>query len=211
MKRFRLGATLIELLVYCSLLLLLLGAVYGTFSLSRRYYASVQAATESQQEAMKAMLSLGEELSQAAGDTLVDGVSLAGPEGVRFLSARTEGGLFAHDPGSGDLLWQRWVCIHRDTGTREVLVTEVPLPSPTTQIPDPGFRPTVADIAGSPGFARRSVARHIEELSFPAAAAGNFGVRLRSRVDAGWFPSGLTGPGDHSTQVTLWSEIPIRH
>lgn len=137
MRRKR-GATLVELMVYTSLLGLLLGSIYAVFAASMRYFRVAQAATELQADAQKTVLNLVADLSDSNASSIKIG---SNPTGIIFISPRNQYGDFSYDSG-GDLYWQKWVCYYRESTTNKLIRKEMYLPAnvnppgtPSTSIP----------------------------------------------------------------------------
>ena len=200
--------TLVEILVYSLLLLMILAGIYGAFSLSRDYFSVVRTSTEVNQEAMKALLGLERELSNAAPKTIA---TSSNPPGVRFLSALpTDNKPFAHDE-HGKLLWQRWMVIYLDQKGQLALKSQDIAPSAT--LPAQASWPDVSTLAGNSAIAARVLARNVVELAFPAAPPELFRVTVRSRMEEARFPSGRSVTFDQKStyETTFQGEIPLRN
>jgi type II secretory pathway component PulJ len=206
MKRSK-GTTLIELLIYCVLLLLILGAVYASYSIARDYYAAAQLETEAQQAAMDASLAVSRELAHAAEGSITLSDS---PPAILFLSARTDPGPFQHDPTTGALLWQRWVCIYLDTNTNELKKLDLLLSNPVPDIPSPS--PTIQTVLSDASLDEQTLAHHITEFSRGITAGPSVLFQVRSSLDATRMASGqsVTTNQDATTQIVLATEVPIR-
>ena len=200
--------TLVEVLVSSLLLLMILVAVYGSFTLSRDYFASVRACSQTNQEAMKGVLGLERLLSHAEPTTIE--VSLQ-PQGVRFLSALSkEGENFAHAP-DGKLLWQSWVAVYRNQENQLVVKSQPIIAS--AALPAQGSWPSLSTLAGDQSLSARVLARDIVDLAFPAAPPDLFRVAVTARLEENRFPSGrpskqLTKP---IYETTFQGEITLRN
>lgn len=207
MRHSRKAATLIELLIYSVLLLLLVGAILASFQIARNYYTAVQIETEAQQAALKANLSVTQELAHAAGSSITVSTT---PPAVLFLSAKTDQGPFQHDETTGELLWQRWVCIYLDKASQELKYAEQLLAEPVTEIPDPP--PAVATLVNDTALAKRVLAHDVSDFVPNVTTSSTVSVEVTSSLAANRMPSGQsTVKGqDTTTQIILKTEVPIR-
>ncbi|MBI3924639.1 MAG: hypothetical protein HY319_03790 [Armatimonadetes bacterium] len=162
------GSTLIELLIYSSLSLILLAGLYATSELSYRYYAAGESATGAQQETLKGATGIADALRGAAAETVTIQTE---PPALRFLSSGSADQiLFDHNAGA-ELMWKRWACIYLDEDTRELVLKQVDLSASSPEIP--ADAPALATMIADGSLESRILARHIDELSFLAAAADN--------------------------------------
>lgn len=144
-----------EVLVYSSLFLVILGVIYAVLHLSLRYYQYSRDAIETQEEAMKGINRLAGELKNAAEVSVkVDSI------GVAFLSAETDTGVFEHE--SGDVVWRKIVGYYTDNNT--LIRKEKGLSSPTTD-PTSVAMPTPTDIKNDASYSSRVVARGVTTLT----------------------------------------------
>lgn len=163
----RRGVTLPELLVYSVVVVLLLGAVYAAFQLSWRHYQAGRAASEAQQEALKAASAVSRALNGGLKTSLL---LQADPPALRFLSADRE-----HEPfevnDNGEIVWQRWVCLYYDQAAQELVLKERDLSPASSTVPDPG--PTVAELINDDSLSERVLARGVTAASFASTLAAN--------------------------------------
>lgn len=201
------GTTLVELLIYSVLLILILGAIYASYGIARDYYSAAQIETQAQQAALDASLSVSQELNQACGKALI---SSDAPSALLFLSAKTDSGLFEHDTATGDLLWQRWVCIFLDTQSNQLLCVEEKLTPPTATPPE--TVPSVESMIQNTALPRRVLARDISEFSHQITGSSTVLFGVRSTMEPTRMPSGQSMPAgsNNTTEMILSTEVPIR-
>lgn len=206
-KTSRLGTTLVELLIYSVLLILILGAIYASYGIARDYYSAAQVETQTQQAALDAGLSVSQELNQACAKALVSSDT---PSALLFLSAKTDSGLFEHDATTGELLWQRWVCIYLDTQNNQLLCVESKLVPSTTTPPE--TIPTVDSLIQNTALPRRVLARDISEFSHQITGSSTVIFGVRSTTVPIRMPSGQSMPAgsNNATEMILSTEVPIR-
>jgi hypothetical protein len=206
MRKWR-GVTFVELLIYCVLLLLIIAAVYASFSIARDYYAAAQIETEAQQAAIDASLGVSQELAHAARNSIVLSES---PAGVVFLSAKTDQGPFLHDQTTGALLWQRWVCIYLDTGTHELKRVERLLSAPVADIP--GTTPTAGELLSDNTLGHYVLGRNVTEFTRGITVDSTVWFQVRSSLTPSRMASGQAQRAgeDATTQIVLATEVPIR-
>lgn len=163
------GFTLVETMIYSSLLLILLGGISTVLGLGSRYYREVQALAEVQREAAAGGAALRMEIAETRGPSLTVGLA---PAGLVLLSPRPDSGPWVHD-SSGSLLWQRWVCFYLESrgGVSTLVRKEKKLAAPTAVPPEPVWTTALfRDSAVLPGHV---VARNVTGLQ----------VTVGSRVD----------------------------
>jgi len=131
--------TLVELLVYTSLVGLPLACIYAVFAASMRYFRVAQAATELQADAQKTVVHLVSDLADSRISTVKVGTN---PTGVIVLSPRDQFGSYVYYDFDGDLYWQKWVCYYLETSNSTLVRKELYLPNtvnppgtPATSLP----------------------------------------------------------------------------
>jgi hypothetical protein len=133
------GLTLIEMMIYMTLVTLILGSSMIIMMMANRFFHSTLDNNAVQREAQTAMLKISRELEEGKRGKVV--LSASGePKGVIFLSARTNDGDFAYDyTGDGLLFWQKWVCFYVDEDAKshtKLYRAESALGTPETDPPD---------------------------------------------------------------------------
>lgn len=166
MRRHR-GFTLPELLIYAVVVILLLAAVYAAFHLSWRYYQAGEAASEAQQEALKATSRVSRTLNAGLKTSLL---LQNDPPALRFLSAEREHQPFEVDD-AGQIVWQRWVCLYYDQTAQQLVLKERELSPASATVPNPG--PTIAELVNDNSLPKTIVARGVTATSFGSIPAAN--------------------------------------
>lgn len=199
------GVTLIEVLIYSVILLLILAAVHASYQIAKDYYIAAQVETEAQQAALDASLGVARELAHAAGDTIVLTES---PPAITFLSAKTDAGPFLHHETTGELLWHRWHCIYLDTNDNRLVLLEIELAEPSSEIPETA--PTVAEFLANGSLEEYILGRDIIEFSHQITARNTLWFQVRSSIKPNRVASGHTASEDATTEIVLATEVPIR-
>lgn len=149
------GATLIEVLISAALFLFVLGIIYASLQMGLQAYRRTERFATIQQQAMRGIRNLAEDLANAPRDA----VSLA-PGSAIMLSARGGNGAIAFD-ATGHTLWQGWVTYRLVNGG--LVRRETPI-TPTTELPSPV--PTLTAILAMPAAEERVVAHDVTALDF---------------------------------------------
>lgn len=159
----RRGLTLLEMLIYASLLLFILAMVYSSLVMGVRAYRSTENLADVQQKALTAMRTIVEEAASSPATSLrVEAAAFL------FLSARDAAGRI-HYAADGRALWQKWVLFYFDPTTSTVYRKELALvPSANP----PGVVPSVATLRDNPALAPLRVATRISDLHFTPPGAG---------------------------------------
>lgn len=151
------GFSLIEVMVYLTLVILILGSSMVIMLMANRFFASTLDNNAVQREAQTTMLQISRELEESkTGKVILSGAD--DPKGVIFLSPRNDKGDFQYDyTGDGLLFWQKWVCYYvKEEGNKKKLYrAEKPLGTPTVDPPD-----TVDTTADFVGLDREEVIAH---------------------------------------------------
>jgi len=137
-RRYK-GFSLIEVTVYLTLLILIMGGAMAIMLLANCFFGSTLDNNAVQRDAQATMMRLSRELEESKEDQVLfseDGE----PKGVIFISPRDEAGEFEYDfSGEGRLMWQKWICyfVEENGGKLKLLRTETPImpttePTPTT-------------------------------------------------------------------------------
>lgn len=161
------GFTLVEVSIYGTLLLVVLGMSYAVLAMSLRYYQTLDNQAQLQQAGLVASTSLVDDLSGTAQAS----VRTEG-NGLVFLSARGVGGQVFYDE-AGDLLWLKFVCYYRD-GQR--LMRRERSITPTVTVP--ATIPTVASFASDGSLPTRLVAADVTGLSVTPGSSVLLGLTL---------------------------------
>jgi len=174
---------LLEVMIYASLLLFVLGVVYSSLVMGVRAYRRTENLADLQQKALVAVRTIVEEsASSPAAAVRVE------PAAFVCLSARDPSGRIQYAP-DGRAVWRKWVLYYRDPGTGNVLRKELPI-TPTAD--PPGTVPTVAALRDNPALSPLRIASRISDLRFTpgsgvkvdatASDAGDASVQLTGRV-----------------------------
>jgi type II secretory pathway pseudopilin PulG len=178
----RRGFSIAEMLVYMAVLSVFTSAVYGVFGLSGRFYRASEARSDSLQEALRAASSVNRLLAGGATNTLqVDPASSA----MMFLSSQpVGGGSFRVNTTTGDLRWQKWVCIYLNRSQKRLMTSFQEI----APVNNAELKPTV--IPASPGFApllgsasRRLLARNISDLQLSLVDARTVRYEITTSVE----------------------------
>lgn len=183
----RRGATLVEVLISGALFLFVLGTIYGSLQMGLDAYQRTERFATLQQQAMRGMRNVGEDLAGAPRDA----VRLA-PGSAILLSARGADGVVRFD-GTGRALWQGWVSYRLQGGG---LVRRETAIAPTPDVPSPV--PSLAAILGMPVQEERVVAHDVTALDFQLGTSAE--VRLTASQ----------GDPDELTTVTLLDRVYFR-
>ena len=178
----RTGMTLIEVVIYISVLGLLLAGVYGTVITGFRYLRLAQAQETANQQASTALSQICQELENSSQTGYVIG-GTPGDQHVIFLS------LSAPQPADPDDLsfstgsqpdWQKWVCFYKNS-SNQLVRTELatgtgPDPVPSNHTP-PNFTADILPLTGQP------VAQNIFKLDFDDTNIPRVEVVVETRVE----------------------------
>lgn len=190
----RRGTTVIELLVACVLLMFLMGCLYGLLVTGLHYFQQARAYQDVQQQSLVGLRSVMAELQDSRPGSWSYG-TVPVPHLI-FLSASLENtiGPIQHDPGSGDVQWQKFVCfrLFENKLERTELVT-----TPTTNPPAlPAYASFTFAGAGSRTVAHDIQAFFVELGDTPYSVF----VEVTSRVATG------SGPNKY-TELKLRSQV----
>lgn len=121
--------TLPELLVYIGVLSVFVTALYAVVILTIRHFRLSDARNDSTASNLQAVMRINGQLKNGANGSLQ---MQANPPAFLFLSAEPEGTQVYQVNADGQLLWQKWVCIHYDAQTMRLVKNTLPItPSPT--------------------------------------------------------------------------------
>lgn len=109
----RRGTTVLELLIYSTILGLVMTGIYSVLIAGMRYFHTADTSVELQSNAMDALANISQQLAEGNGASCSIGTS---PAGIVFGSPRDANGNFQFN-SSGSLLWQKYVCFYIDTVT----------------------------------------------------------------------------------------------
>jgi type II secretory pathway pseudopilin PulG len=153
------GFTIIELMVYCSLSLIVLAAIFGTLVYSLKFYRAIDTLINLQRTSVTSLAMVTRDLIATKGTELVvdpDG------KGIMFPSYKDNNGKYKFD-SDGNTMWQKWICYYVDD--KNNFIKKETAISPVT-----GSPPKPSGINNVEGFinatiARRVVARNIDKFS----------------------------------------------
>lgn len=118
------GTTLVEIMIYMSLVTMVFMAIYGVFMAGRRYFEIARASIEVQQAANTIGYRLTRDLMETDAATVrffPNSASSSAPAGVVFLSARKpvtgapDDNTFVYDQTYGVPMWQKYLGYYLDT------------------------------------------------------------------------------------------------
>lgn len=180
--RKRRGFTIAEMLVYMAVLSMFTSAIYSVFGLSGRFYRVSEARSDSLQEGLRAASSVNRLLAGGASNTLQ--VEPASPAMMFLSSQPVGGGSFRVNTTTGDLRWQKWVCIYLNRSEKRLMTSFQEL----APINSPDLKPTV--IPATPGFPallassnRRLLARNISDLQLTLVDARTIRYEITTAVE----------------------------
>jgi Prokaryotic N-terminal methylation motif len=188
MKSRRRGATLVELAIYMTILVLLMAAVYSFLRVGIAYVRQGEAFQTAHQQAQIAVAKFVFELENSrvecveAGNSPVDFLIFPSPDGPQ----PQQRGAWTLS-SANRLQWKKWVCLHLDGTSHEFRRTElVQAPLPTDNPPtlgQTGF-PAWDDFDGLPFDV---LARNIEAVTFgvtpPAGGNGTVTISVLARTN----------------------------
>jgi hypothetical protein len=204
-KSYRRGFSLIELTIYSSLLLFLMGSVYFVLVTGLHYFRLGDVFKETQGQAILAMRKMRNEIANTtpAAISLVE----ATPEdNMVFLSPdelypnQTD---FWTYNGFQELEWKKWVCFYHDSTNQELIRAELTEPTAPASIPQQLTPLPLGGFTIATGEGRRVLAREVSQLEF---------VREIDRVHITVTISSSTGSGPNEvTEVTLPSLVRMKN
>ena len=110
------GFTLVEIMVYMTLLVLILGSSMVVMLMANRFFKSTLDNNAVQREAQTTMLRLSRELEESKRGLVKLNTENETP-GVVFISPRNDKGEYVYDySGDGELFWQKWACYYVGPG-----------------------------------------------------------------------------------------------
>lgn len=171
MKR-RSAFTLAELLVYIGVLSVFTTALYAVVNLSIRHMRISEARGDTSQHNLQAMMRVNQVLKGGANGTLQ---VQANPPALMLLSAAPPSGTNYEVDGSGQLLWQQWVCVRFDAASQRILCSQLVI-TPTPTIPT---APSFVTMAALPP---RVLGRQITALEFTLVDARTVSYSVTSSV-----------------------------
>lgn len=178
----RRGFSLIEMCVYSSLLLMLLGGLYLFVSNGARYLRLGVAFQDAQSEALVAMRRLTEELAtsteiaRSPGAPLdSDHIIFLSPDGPPLSGETPAAGdpEWFHDPTDLSLAYRRWVCYYWNSTTLELVRAQQDVGATPVTTDPPPTAPSLASFQALPG---RVVARGISDPELAALGLPPFRV-----------------------------------
>lgn len=156
--------TLIEVAVYSSILLLLLGGVFMVVEGGMRYFRLASAHETVNQQAVIALSRVRAELANASQSSVV--IDTSPQNYILFLSpfgleSSTDPADQIYEYQDNQLIWKKWVCFYRDSSERLV---RAELDTPDENNPS---TPPIPDFAGEIlPLPTRTVAHNVEAVSF---------------------------------------------
>lgn len=106
------GFTLLEIMVYSVISLLALTSIYSVLIICLRFFNSTDASSELQQNAMRVLVKLTNEVAESDSATVTTSTN---PPGISFASPRdTLGRINVQSDG---LYWQSFICYYVDSST----------------------------------------------------------------------------------------------
>jgi Tfp pilus assembly protein PilW len=167
------GFTLIEILIYCSLFMFVMSAVFGVLLGSLRYFKTIDTLISLQKSVVISLSMVTRDLTATKG-TLIN--TSSNPQGVMFPSYKSIDGKYTFD-NDGQTKWQKWVCYYTDQN-KNLVRKEVAISPVSGTPPKPSGLSSVSSFANSsqPG---RQVARNIEKFSVSLnSTTGNYEINI---------------------------------
>ena len=190
------AATLIELAVYSSLLLVLLAGTYTVVEGGARYLRLAEAGETASQQAIQAISKVSFELEQASQISLE--VDSAPQEHLTFMSPLPVDGVAPGPPfdaGGTNMHYRKWVSVFQDAN--QLVKVENGFPSPG--VVDPAAQPIpdfTAQVLTWPR--RRPLANHILSVTFTEPSPAVVRIDLTTSV--------ITGT-NKATEIQLASSV----
>ncbi|MGE0494785.1 MAG: hypothetical protein AB7S38_36580 [Vulcanimicrobiota bacterium] len=177
--------SLLELVVYASLLLLLLGGVTMVVVGGVRYLQTGSAYQTAQNESLIAMRKLVEDLGRSTAQFRRPASPLSDSDHIIFLSPEPPAGGSDWTYNNDELQYHFWICYYWDMGQRELVRARLPVggtPITRSTIPVP-TAPPLANFRPPANNDVRVIARGITDFAInDGATAQQLAVRLSSSV-----------------------------
>jgi hypothetical protein len=175
MRRFRRGATLIELLIASGALMVLLGLIYQMMVAAQRYKENCDSKVALQEEVMKALSSISRELVESNRYGVNADVANSG---VIFSTPRGKDGRVLFD-STGRLLWRKTVLYYFNSAESKIMRKSVEISPAEVDVPAP---PTVLSLRDNAGVDGHQVAKNIEKFKVEAQADGTFSIEVKGQL-----------------------------
>jgi len=165
------GFTLIETILYLTILLLAMSAIYGVLMGTHRYFQIADSSVEVERSAHVAMRGLTSELAESNATPIIwDSSTNPGP-GIIFPSIRSTTGTVSYNT-AGKILWQKFVCYYVDTGSPQKLTRkEVGITATATVPTAPTTHNTVSEFSGDASLSKRVVANNVQTFTVTVSNA----------------------------------------
>lgn len=185
MPSSRRGFSLIELAVYASLLLVLLGGVSMVVVGGTRYLQTGTAYQTAQNESLVAMRKVMEDLGRSTAQFRRPASPLTDSDHIIFLSPDPPGGSTTWTYNNDELQYHFWICYYWDVGRQELVKARLPVggtPITRSTIPVP-TAPPLANFKPPGNNDVRVVARGVTDFAVnDGATAQQLSVRISTSV-----------------------------
>jgi len=167
------GTTLVEIMVYISIMGVVFTIVYTILTYSMRYFDYGINLADLQQQALKAQMKLNREISESTMASIIYNNDSTKGYGIIFLSARDRHGNFKtyQSIDGGKPVWQKFIGYYVSSDRlmrKEVSISPSPNPTPTAPVAVPTNPYTsVADfISKSSSVPSRCVSNNVYSMRF---------------------------------------------
>jgi hypothetical protein len=183
------GATLIEILVYASLIGVVLLGVYSTLIYCLKYYKAADTMVTLQENALTGIMNISNELIDSRAGTTNILISTSGTIGIAFPSPKginNNAYIFNKD---GQMGWQKWLCYYvepQDNGTKNLVMKEIPVtpinygsPGAIPYSTIDGFASASSANSSTNSIVRKTIARNVGNfLVTPDVALKTYNIQL---------------------------------
>ncbi|GEM_PF-1302571 len=167
------GTTLVELMVYISIMGIIFSIVYTILTYSMRYFDYGINLADLQQQALKAQMKLSQEISESTMSSVIYNNDSVNGYGIIFLSPRDNRGNFKtyQNLDAGKPIWQKFIGYYVSSDKlmrKEVNITPAPNPAPAAPVPVPANPYTsVADFLSKTSSAQpRCISSSVYSMRF---------------------------------------------
>jgi hypothetical protein len=199
----RRGFTVIEAQVACSLMLIVLCAIYAVLRPGFGYFKNGNVHAGLQQEVLKGMLALKSDLMESHSANIHSDTTPVAH--AWFLSSRPPAGTSApvQFGPQGQLVWRKWWGYFHEPVQRKLVRAEIEL-TPATDVvtPPPVPVPTLLDFQNQTGPRRKIICGSLESFAVTRTTGSRYRIQVRSTEAVA---------SDKSTSVELDTEVWVRN
>jgi len=192
-KRTRNGFTVIETLVFATILLVLMGSIVLVIQGGLRYMRTTTAYQDAQRQVVVGIQKMREDLSKSTTARREPPSPLLDSDHIIFLSPTPPPPDVDWTYDGSDLEYHYWVCYYFDSSSNELVRIQIPIPPSTSnETADP---PELADFLSQPKDNNwKVVARDIQSMTVnDGPTSRQLSLRMTSSVSTGT---------DKTTEVT---------